>query len=218
MARNKYPEETINRILDVSMNLFLEKGYEHTSIQNIIDNLGGLTKGAIYHHFKSKEDILLAVTERLYQDHDKEWMESLAENKTLTGLEKLRMMLRGSLASPKQDKLFAAAPNMLKNPKMLTIQIQSIFEETAPLYLRPIIEQGIADGSIQTDYPEELAEVILLLLNLWLNPMVYYDEPEVIQLRIGLFQQMLLGMGVDLIDETMKERLEELCTFYGKNK
>jgi len=218
MARNKYPEETINRILDVSMNLFLEKGYEHTSIQNIIDNLGGLTKGAIYHHFKSKEDILLAVTERLYQDHDKEWMESLAENKTLTGLEKLRMMLRGSLASPKQDKLFAAAPNMLKNPKMLTIQIQSIFEETAPLYLRPIIEQGIADGSIQTDYPEELAEVILLLLNLWLNPMVYYDEPKVIQRRIGLFQQMLLGMGVDLIDEAMKERFEELCTFYGKNK
>ena len=52
MARNKYPEETVNRILDVAGHLFMEKGYEHTSIQDIIDNLGGLSKGAIYHHFK----------------------------------------------------------------------------------------------------------------------------------------------------------------------
>lgn len=65
MARNKHPEETVSRILDVSFRLFMEKGYEHTSIQNIIDNLGGLSKGAIYHHFKSKEDILVAVTDRI---------------------------------------------------------------------------------------------------------------------------------------------------------
>ena len=52
MARNKYPEETVNLILDVAGRLFMEKGYEHTSIQDIINNLGGLSKGAIYHHFK----------------------------------------------------------------------------------------------------------------------------------------------------------------------
>ena len=57
MARNKHPEETVNLILDVAFRLFMEKGYEHTSIQDIIDHLGGLSKGAIYHHFKSKEDI-----------------------------------------------------------------------------------------------------------------------------------------------------------------
>ena len=36
MARNKHPEETVNLILDVSFRLFMEKGYEHTSIQDII--------------------------------------------------------------------------------------------------------------------------------------------------------------------------------------
>lgn len=65
MARNKHPEETVNLILDVAFRLFMEKGYEHTSIQDIINHLGGLSKGAIYHHFKSKEDILVAVTERI---------------------------------------------------------------------------------------------------------------------------------------------------------
>lgn len=64
MARNKYPEETYQLILDVSTRLFFEKGYERTSLQDIIDGLGGLTKGAIYYHFHSKEEILIAVVER----------------------------------------------------------------------------------------------------------------------------------------------------------
>lgn len=63
MSRNKYPEETVNLILDVSQRLFIEKGYDNTTIQDIIDELGGLTKGAIYHHFSSKQDILDAVIE-----------------------------------------------------------------------------------------------------------------------------------------------------------
>ena len=40
MARNKHPEETVNLILDVSYRLFMKKGYEHTSIQDIIRHYG----------------------------------------------------------------------------------------------------------------------------------------------------------------------------------
>ena len=65
MARNKYPEVTVERILDVSQRLFLEKGYDNTTIQDIVDELGGLSKGAIYHHFKSKEEIMDAVGDRM---------------------------------------------------------------------------------------------------------------------------------------------------------
>ena len=54
MARNKYPEQTVKLILDVSTRLFVEKGYEQTSLQDII-NETKLSKGAIYHHFSSKE-------------------------------------------------------------------------------------------------------------------------------------------------------------------
>ena len=54
----------MNLILDVALALFFEKGYDNTSIQDIIDGLGGLTKGAVYHHFKSKEDILSAALDR----------------------------------------------------------------------------------------------------------------------------------------------------------
>ena len=39
MARNKHPEETVEKILAVSAKLFMEKGYEHTTLQDIIDDL-----------------------------------------------------------------------------------------------------------------------------------------------------------------------------------
>ena len=66
MARNKYPEITVEKILDAAQRLFLEKGYENTTIQDIVGELGGLTKGAVYHHFKSKEEIMDAVNDRMF--------------------------------------------------------------------------------------------------------------------------------------------------------
>ena len=48
MARNAHPEVTRTRILDAAQRLFIAQGYEHTSIQNIVDELGDLSKGAIY--------------------------------------------------------------------------------------------------------------------------------------------------------------------------
>ena len=64
MARNKYPEETVKLILDTATKMFSEKGYDNTSLQDII-NATKLSKGAIYHHFGSKEEILQAVFRRI---------------------------------------------------------------------------------------------------------------------------------------------------------
>ena len=47
MARNKHPEETVEKILAVARRLFAQKGYENTSIQDIVDQLGGLSKGCL---------------------------------------------------------------------------------------------------------------------------------------------------------------------------
>ena len=66
MARNKYPEETVEKILDVAQRLFLKKGYDETTIQDIVNELGGLTKGAIYHHFKSKNEIMDALSNNIF--------------------------------------------------------------------------------------------------------------------------------------------------------
>ena len=93
MARNKHPEETVNLILDTAFRLFMEKGYEYTSIQDIIDNLGGLSKGAIYHHFKSKEDMLIAVTDRMTADSNK-ILADIRDNPGISGKEKLKTIFK----------------------------------------------------------------------------------------------------------------------------
>jgi len=93
MARNKHPEETVDLILDASFRLFMNKGYEHTSIQDIINRLGGLSKGAIYHHFKSKEDILLAVTNRMTEESNR-ILAAICNRSDLNGKEKLKAILK----------------------------------------------------------------------------------------------------------------------------
>ena len=57
MAHDMHSGDTERRILDSARRLFAEKGYEKTSIQDILNDLG-LSKGGLYHHFKSKEAIL----------------------------------------------------------------------------------------------------------------------------------------------------------------
>ena len=64
MPRNKYPEQTVEKILDAAALLFLQKGYQNTTLQDIIDATK-LSKGAVYHHFRSKEEIAQRVGDRL---------------------------------------------------------------------------------------------------------------------------------------------------------
>lgn len=214
MSRNKYPEETVEKILNVSEKLFTEKGYENTSIQDIIDQLGGLTKGAIYHHFKSKEDIMLAVIDRKFIEHDARWLQIMRSQEGMSGLEKLRELLLASIVSPKQSELFQSAPRLLDNPKMLTLQLKSIKDETAPMWIEPVIREGIEDGSIKTGYPKELAEVILLLINMWLTPFVFWGSKEEIMQRVKFFQHLLESLGLELIDENMISKFDDLINFY----
>lgn len=209
MARNKYPEETINQILTVALNLFIQKGYEQTSIQDIINELGGLTKGAIYHHFKSKEEIMQAVTDHLFKGVD-EMLSGVRDDNGLNGLEKLREISRVALNNPAQIEMASAAPNLLRNPKLLAAQIENIIEKGVPVYIQPIIEQGMRDGSIRTDYPRELSEVLMILTNLWLNPAVIEATPEMMLRKVRLFDEILKGLGLELFDEQIFQRYEEL--------
>ena len=213
MARNKHPEETASLILDVAFRLFIEKGYERTSIQDIIDNLGGLSKGAIYHHFRSKEDILVAVTDRMTEESNKMLVE-IRDRTDITGKEKLKAIFKESVLRPVQDDIFTAAPDLSNNPSLFV----SIFRETvnlaAPYYIQPIIEQGISDGSIQTDYPAELAELIIIVANIWINPMIFNNTADQSYRKFMVFRQMMEGFGLDIVDDEMLHRLQELADIY----
>ena len=217
MARNKHPEETVQLILDAAYRLFMEKGYERTSIQDIIDQLGGLSKGAIYHHFKSKEDILIAVSDRMTAESN-QMLAAIRDRSDLCGKEKLKTIFKESINRPVQNDIFTVVPNFHNKPRLLFSLLHETIEEVAPDYLLPIIKEGISDGSIETDYPEQLAEMILLVANVWMNPMIFDDSEEESYRKMMIFRQMLQGFGLDIVDREMSERLQELTSIYQKNK
>lgn len=217
MARNKHPEETVSLILDVAFRLFMEKGYESTSIQDIIGQLGGLSKGAIYHHFRSKEDILVAVTQRMTQESNR-MLADIRDRGDLTGKEKLKTIFRASILRPVQDDIFTVAPNFHDNPRLLCSLLWDTMEEAVPNYILPIIREGISDGSIETEYPRQLAELIILAANVWMNPMIFDSSVEETCGKFMVFGQMLKGFGLDILDDEIKARILELTGIYQKNK
>lgn len=206
MARNKYPEETRNLIIETAGKLFIKQGYEETSIQDIINHLGGLSKGAVYHHFKSKEEILWAVADKLYSGNTAEFY-AIAKRTDLNGYQKVVEAMRNSFYSSVQEELFTAAPDMLNNPKLLALYLKDIVQGEAVELAVPLIEEGVKDGSIQTEYPKQLAEVLLLLGNLWINPMVYHTDTEELIKKMKFFQYILRQLGLDVIDDRMIERM-----------
>lgn len=211
-ARNKHPEVTVNRILDVATALFIGKGYDKMTIQDIIDNLGDLSKGAIYHHFKSKEDIVTAVLDRLTQNAVGVQAEVMADS-SLTGLEKLRKLFFISIGGSYQETVLKALPNLLENSKLLAMQVDMTVNDLAPNIVEPIIREGIKDGSIVTDFPKELAEVMALLADIWINPLVFKRSPEEIYKKCLFFKYMMSSLGMDLLDDEIIHLIVRLGKF-----
>jgi len=60
------PLSTRERILDIALDLFIRKGYAETSLREIATELG-FSKAALYYHFESKQDILLALHMRVHE-------------------------------------------------------------------------------------------------------------------------------------------------------
>ena len=206
MARNKYPEVTVERILDVSQRLFLEKGYENTTIQDIVDELGGLTKGAVYHHFKSKEEIMDAVGDRMFFSNNP--FEAVRGRTDLNGLQKLREAVRLNQSDKERVRLTAQSIPIAKSPRLLQEMIISNRKVLTPYFLE-LIEEGNRDGSMHTDYPREIAELLPLLTSLWLLPSVYPASREQMKRKFLFLGEMLEKMGVPLMDDSIRNLVDD---------
>ncbi len=66
--------------------------------------------------------------------------------------------------------------------------------------------------------PKQLAELILLAANIWMNPMVFDSSEEDSYCKFMILSQMLQGFGLDIIDTEILERLQELVSIYQKSK
>ena len=201
MARNKYPEETVKKILDVAEGLFMTKGYEHTTMADIVEGLGGLTKGAVYHHFKSKDEVFEAVFARANQTVVARSEEIMAD-RSLSGLEKIRALDEASAAGPSAEMWGAMRPSSdpLQSSRILAREYLDVLD-VAHHFIEPAIREGMADGSITATHPRETAEVMLLLANLWKVPLFNPLADEgAYERRVEVFLRVMHALGVDIVD------------------
>ncbi|KAB7788500.1 TetR/AcrR family transcriptional regulator [Bifidobacterium cebidarum] len=200
MAHNTHPAETERRILDSARRLFSEKGYEKTSIQDILNDLG-LSKGGLYHHFKSKEAIL----DQLNAD---EWtatahlLDELIDRNDLSALEKLRTLIISAVDAPAHLDLVRSQLALLKDPAFFTANMR-FWSTGLPKSFRSLIDMGVQDGSIPTTYPEEAAQLLSLLGNYWLMPCFYPADRAGMEHRIRCLATMLDAISVPIFDETV---------------
>ena len=196
MARNRNSHETRKKILEVSKDLFLKKGFDNTSIQDIINGLGGLTKGVIYHHFESKQEILQSIIRENNQEIlNYNWRGD-------TGLEKIQNSLMDAFSNFEQQRLVYSASIKLRSPRLLGEQYLSLFSDFLP-EIRERVYEGVKDESIKTEYPEELADLIVLTLNIWIGFQISVYSVEELKRKMKFIKLSFDGLGVHLVSDEM---------------
>jgi AcrR family transcriptional regulator len=156
----KDPEVRRNELMDAAEQLFVEKGYEHTSASDIIRKVG-VAQGTFYYYFKSKDEILNAVIDR-YIKRYAEFVKSVADDDRMSALQKVQRIIDELFSMSDQKRRFSQYLN-LEGKVARHERFQGYFEsEISPLVTR-IVKQGISEGIFKVDHPEETTELVVLI-------------------------------------------------------
>lgn len=191
-----------NEILDIAERLFVTKGFDRTSTNDILAEVG-IARGTLYYHFRSKEDILNAMIARMTESLVKRAADIIGQ-KDVPVLQRLtEMMLALHVDSDLGHEIMEQVhkpQNALMHQKMQ----EGLLAGITPL-IAGLIEEGIAQGLCQTDYPAEAAEMLLLYSNTAFDALAQYSEEERLK-KIAAFiyhMERLLGMPRDSMREAI---------------
>ena len=158
----KEAEERREEILDAAEKLFAAKGFDNTSTGDILDAVG-IARGTLYYHFKSKEDILDGVIQRITDKLMRDAGE-IVRKKELPVLERLtKAILSLNVESKLGHEIMEQVhrpQNALMHQKMQTTLLAGI----NPI-LTELVVEGIRQGICHTRYPESVVEMTILYAN-----------------------------------------------------
>jgi AcrR family transcriptional regulator len=213
MARVNNPKQTVEKIITVAGQLFAQKGYEQTTMQDIVDGLG-MSKGVIFYHFNSKADIFEAVLRQQSENTAQTIRDWLAKKGGLSAKEKLTGLLDLNAQDKLAHSLDSVIASQIQSPHLVMASMRACVNDSAPIFAQ-IMREGKEDGSITTEFPDECAEVFFLLLNLWCDPVLFACEPLRYRQRLLFLRQLMMEMGADIIsDEYAKNHISFMERLY----
>ncbi len=198
MARpvKKTPDEWKKEILNAAKSLFISKGYEETSISDIMDMVGG-AKGMFYRCFQSKEDVMHALGNQMFFENNP--FDAIKGRSDLNGLQKIKALLVLNQSDEERNHLNMQAVPILKDPHILAAAVEENRRILTPLWLE-LLEEGKNDGSIKTEYTKELSE-LLPLINFWMMPTVFPATEEELHHKYRFVMEVLNRMGLPIFGD-----------------
>lgn len=200
----KEAEERRNEILDAADELFGLKGFDGASTNDILDKVG-IARGTLYHHFKSKEDILDALIER-YNVRLLGAAQDIAADKSIPVVERIiRVVMALNISGGSSMEIMEhihKPQNALMHQKIQKVIINGV----TPI-LAEIIREGIQEGMFNTPFPYECMEMIVIYANTVLDDdlVELTDEERMLRKQAFVFNiERLLGAEEGSLIQTMR--------------
>lgn len=144
------------QILDAARRLFLTKGYEATTIEDVLTTVG-IAKGTLYHHFPGKEAILDAIVLRTV-DAIVQRAQAAADGPQPATTRFLAVV--GAARAPQEDIELAQQIRATGNLRLHVLAMTETWTRLVPILTR-LVEEGAAAGELSTTDPRGSVEVIL---------------------------------------------------------
>ncbi len=186
---NKNFEPKKEALTKLAFDLFIQQGYETTTITDIM-KAAGITKAAMYHYFSSKEDILDAAIEYgISRDIEK----TKADMALLNIEDKLLLFIQGE-AVPNEFmlKLFRLKEHNYNSFTAYRIR-ERLIHAYIPL-MKTILLEGISQGLYSTEFPQQTAELLVLYGKALAEPNILpATDMEGLKLRAQVFLRLMEG-------------------------
>lgn len=195
MSRNKHSDKIRSQILEVAWKIFEESDYDDVTMQQVVDTLD-ISKESVYYHFKDKEVLFEEIISNILKVEIED-LKLILHNSDFTIREKISAFILRISSSEIRKKLIDYMCSQ-KKPTFFIKSIRASTLEITPL-LSYLIKQGIEEGVFKTDYPDEMSELFIILINIWLDPVLFSESTEKHFKRIECLANLLSASGVPII-------------------
>jgi AcrR family transcriptional regulator len=196
----KAPDERRSELIATARQLFYTKGYERTSVSNIVEEIG-VAQGTFYYYFDSKQAILEAVVEELVAQ-SVVLMQAIIADQTLDAIAKWNktiQVINDWKIGSKADMIAISRILQMDGNLRLRYQLQSRAAQLTTPELVQIVAQGCEEGVFHTEYAVEAAECAIAILygfsgvltDVVLNPEKYEDPITLAQRKFKAAQMAI---------------------------
>jgi AcrR family transcriptional regulator len=179
-------------ILVAARELFVKKGYEQTSVNDIL-KIVDIAKGTFYYYFSSKEEVLEAIILDIVEEGARR-AESVLKDKSIPLVNRIMMAIMSQTPEFEGSNEIKEEIHNVENTKFERLYIRAMLKRMTPVLEEPFLE-GIEHDIFHMEYPTECIESILLLGHMMFDCDVFEwkmeDYPRKIQAFLCNAERML---------------------------